>query len=166
MANQTMPALPLAGGCQCGALRYAIAAAPTALYCCHCTQCQAQAAGAFGMSLLVPGDGLELRGERMEWVRGEAEGAVHCLACPRCGSRVAHVDRRRTGEASVKAGSLDDRRWLHPVGHIWTASAQPWVRPFLDGLVYEGQPPDGFAALRAAFAARPEVAVAGPSAGR
>jgi hypothetical protein len=26
----------------------------------------------------------------------------------------------------IKAGSFDDRSWLRPVGHIWTASAQPW----------------------------------------
>ena len=48
--------LPLEGGCQCGAVRYAISAAPLTLYCCHCTECQAQSSSAFGMSMLVDYD--------------------------------------------------------------------------------------------------------------
>ena len=164
-----LPDLPLTGGCQCGALRYRITARPTTLYCCHCTECQAQAASAFGMSLRVPGEGIEMTGARLEWVRGEGEGAVVCVACARCGSRIAHLGRARSGDASIKAGSLDERGWLRPVGHIWTGSAQEWVRAsgLLDGLIYEGQPEDGFAALRNAFgranAQAAEPASAGPA---
>ena len=41
------------GGCQCGAVRYAIGGAPLALYVCHCRECQKQSASAFGISLEV-----------------------------------------------------------------------------------------------------------------
>ena len=41
----------LTGGCQCGAVRYAISAAPLRLIACHCRECQKQSASAFGMSL-------------------------------------------------------------------------------------------------------------------
>ena len=53
----------------------------------------------------------------------------------------------------IRAGTLDDTSWLKPVGHIWTKSAQPWVK-FDDGtLLYDGQPPD-FAALSEAWQAQ------------
>jgi hypothetical protein len=28
----------------------------------------------------------------------------------------------------IKAGTLDDKSWIKPNTHIWTQSAQPWVR--------------------------------------
>ena len=47
---------------------------------------------------------------------------------------------RRKGTISVKLGTLDETGWLRPVGHIWTASAQPWVQIPEDALHYAGQP--------------------------
>jgi hypothetical protein len=32
------------------------------------------------------------------------------------------------GAIIIKAGTLDDKSWLKPNYHIWTNSAQPWVR--------------------------------------
>ena len=49
---------PLAGGCQCGAIRYAITAEPGPIYVCHCRECQKQSASAFGISVSVPGGAL------------------------------------------------------------------------------------------------------------
>ena len=42
-----MVKLPLVGGCQCGALRYEVSAAPVMVYNCHCTNCQKIGGGAF-----------------------------------------------------------------------------------------------------------------------
>ena len=50
----------LTGGCQCGAVRYEIAAEPLTVYVCHCRECRKQSASAFGISLLVPRDALRL----------------------------------------------------------------------------------------------------------
>ena len=66
--------------------------------------------------------------------------------------RVLHRGRGEDSGSSVKAGTLDDTSGLHPVGHIWAASAQPWMR--LDGLVYDHQPDDSYAALIEAFRAQ------------
>ena len=45
---------------------------------------------------------------------------------------------------NLKAGSLDDRSWLVPVGHVWAESAQPWVEidRSAGALVFEKQPAD------------------------
>ena len=34
------PALPMTGGCSCGAIRYEITSFPLLLYTCNCTNCQ------------------------------------------------------------------------------------------------------------------------------
>ena len=145
-----MPELPLTGGCQCGQLRYRVTEIPTTLYCCHCTECQGQSSSAFGMSLRVPGSGVELHGEFSSFIRDEGNPlAVECVFCPKCGTRVVHRGRGEDWGLSVKAGTLDDKTWLSPVGHIWTRSAQQWVE--LNGLIYGKQPDDGYAALIEAF---------------
>lgn len=146
----TRPSLPLTGGCQCGKLRYRITKWPLTLYCCHCTECQAQSASAFGMSLRVSADGVEIEGMHGSYLRDAGKpNAVEGVFCESCGVRVLHRGRGADAGVSVKAGSLDDRSWLKPVGHIWAASAQNWM--VLDGLVYQEQPQDEYAALDEAF---------------
>ena len=52
-------ALPIAGGCQCGELRYEITAAPLMIYACHCTNCQRISGSAFGLAATIVEDSLE-----------------------------------------------------------------------------------------------------------
>ena len=146
-----MITLPLTGGCQCRRLRYRVTEMPATLYCCHCTECQAQSASAFGMSLRVAAKAVELQGKTGSYFRDMGNPlAVEGVFCPACGTRVVHRGRGADTTSSIKAGTLDDKSWLRPVGHIWFKSAQPWLK--LEGLVYDRQPDDGYAALIAAFA--------------
>ena len=142
--ERTRIPLPLAGGCQCGAVRYAIAEAPIALYACHCTECQRQSSSAFGMSMPVPRSGFSVtRGEPTLWQRGGESGrVVRCAFCPTCGTRLFHMPERNPAIVNVKPGTLDDTRWLAPVGHLWTRSRQRWVAVPEDAVRFEGQPPD------------------------
>lgn len=136
--------LPLRGGCQCGAVRYAVEAAPLTLYACHCSECQKQSASAFGMSMLVRRHGLEVAWDALKaWQRPTPSGGtLVCHFCPACGTRLFHVGSDDEAIVSVKAGSLDDRSWLVPAGHIWTRSAQSWIELPAGTLRYEAQPPD------------------------
>ena len=164
--------LPFTGGCQCGQLRYAIHEAPLTLYCCHCTECQAQSASAFGMSLRVASSAVEWSGEAAHFTRDAGKPtSAEGLFCPHCGTRILHRrSRAMTGEelaadseadehessaggVSIKAGSLDDTSWLSPVGHIWLASRQPWFEPAPGLLRHDGQP-DDWTPFVEAFAAR------------
>ena len=134
------------GGCQCGKLRYRVVGAPLTLYACHCTECQKQSSSAFGMSLRVRRDELRLlSGEPKFWERrADSGGRVVCAFCPDCGSRLYHASSPDSETVNLKAGSLDDRSWLVPVGHVWTESAQPWVEidRSAGALVFEKQPAD------------------------
>ena len=164
LSDATVPlALPLAGGCQCGQLRYRIHEMPLTLYCCHCTECQKQAASAFGMSLRVATAAVEWSGEAASFTRDAGKPtSAEGLFCPHCGTRILH--RRSTvvselggepggeaepdehesaaGDVSIKAGSLDDTSRLRPVGHIWLRSAQEWFKPDPALVNHRTQPTD------------------------
>jgi hypothetical protein len=135
--------LPLTGGCQCGAVRYEIAAPPLTVIACHCTECQKQSASAFGMTMPVQRAGFTIvKGEPAYWERkadsGNMLGAAFCAAC---GVRLYHLPANKA-LLNVKAGTLDDTGWIAPVGHIWTDKAQPWLNGRLEGVLYPRQPPN------------------------
>lgn len=122
------PPLPLTGGCQCGACRYEIRGWPLTFYICHCTECQAQSASAFGESLQVAVDDLTLSGPTATTTRQTASGTtMEGTFCTSCGTRLVHRKGASPEVANVRGGTLDDRSWLSPVAHIWTRSRQPWV---------------------------------------
>lgn len=143
----------LVGGCQCGAIRFEAAGEPITLYACHCTECQKQSASAFGMSLPLRKEAVRVTaGTPRIWTRTAASGSlVHCSFCGDCGTRLFHESERNPGVLVVKPGTLDDTSWIEPVGHIWTGSAQPWLRDRLEGVIHDGQPADGLRSLAAAW---------------
>ncbi len=146
--------VPLLGGCQCGACRYAIGEPPLTVYACHCSECQRQSGGAFGMSMPVRAIAFALTaGTPQRWRRTAASGrAVDCVFCPDCGTRLFHAPLRDPAVVNVKPGTLDDPHWVRPVGHLWTRSARAATIIPTDALVYDQQPAS-FDALHAAFAA-------------
>jgi hypothetical protein len=119
----------LAGGCQCGAVRYEISGGPVSLYVCHCRECQKQTASAFGISVIVERSAFRVtQGEVKVWSRAtDSGGTLACVFCPVCGSRVWHEVIGATDTISVKGGSLDDPPDLRSACHIWTARALPGV---------------------------------------
>ena len=118
----------LEGGCQCGFIRYQINGEPLTLYACHCLDCQAQSASAFGLSLWVIMKDFEpLSGELKFWSTKADDGSQkHCAFCPDCGTRIYHVGSD-VEIISLKAGSLDDKLILNPVAHIWNKRAHYWL---------------------------------------
>ena len=148
-----VPSLPLAGGCQCGAVRYTISRAPIVFYLCHCSECQKQSSSAFGESLRVETAGFGIAGETRVFERPTARGGLmQCRFCPACGTRLTHERPDRTDRLNVKAGTLDATAWLMPAGHIWTASKQALSVIAPDALAYPHQP-ESDAALEARWRA-------------
>lgn len=122
------------GGCQCGAVRYELQGDPAELYVCHCRECQAQSASAFGISVIYPASALTVvSGETRCWSRPAAKrGRLDCHFCAECGSRMWHGDSNGDVPISVKGGSLDTKPDLTGARHIWVSRK-------LDGVVI---PPD------------------------
>jgi hypothetical protein len=114
----------LAGGCQCGAVRYRLEAEPLRVYVCHCRECRKQSASAFGISVIVPVDAFVVtQGQMHTWSRMTATGGeLICEFCEVCGTRICHIDAREQ-TVSVKGGSLDEPPDLTNAAHIWTSRA-------------------------------------------
>ena len=116
------------GGCQCGAVRYTIAADALTAYACHCSECQKQSASAFGVSVPVLEDTIAFTGEMECWGRPTDSGSyTECYFCPKCGTRLYHSGRNRPGLITVKGGSIDRGQSLDFVAHIWVSRKVDWI---------------------------------------
>lgn len=147
-----MATLPLTGGCQCGALRYQVSAAPLMVYNCHCTNCQRIGGGAFSTPAAVLEASFSFvdgEPQTFEWTSDAGTMRFGWL-CRNCGTRIAHGQRPTNGILSVRSGTFDDRSWVTPVGDIWMRSKQAWVTLTGDRLAFEQQPSD-YSGLVAAF---------------
>ena len=115
----------LAGGCQCGAVRYRLIAEPTGASICHCRMCQ-KASGAPFMAF----GGVRLK----EFV--VTNGAIATFSssdiaergiCAQCGTpltyRLLSSDR-----ISVALGSLDDPNSIEPQSQLGLESEVRWLR--------------------------------------
>ncbi|HVC59895.1 MAG TPA: GFA family protein [Acetobacteraceae bacterium] len=135
---------PQSGGCQCGAVRYEITAAPTVVYVCHCRECQRQSGAAFAMAAVMPREQFRItRGEAVNSPRtGDSGRTMLCWFCGACGTRLYHSPAGLAQNCNLKPGTLDDTTWLRPSVHVWTRSRQPWVQIPPDATSFETQPED------------------------
>lgn len=145
------PDFPVEGGCACGTVRYRLLEDPLELHVCHCTDCQTVSGSAFIMCMAVHTRSLELVQGDLVTVSfkspdGLAKSERHC---PDCSCRVWCEIEDLADVLALQAGTLDDTSWIEPIAHIWTSSAQPWIKIPTDVLVYEKQPADGLELVRA-----------------
>ncbi len=148
MTGKTLPALPLTGGCSCGAIRYEIASFPLLLYTCNCTDCQTASGSAFALNMPVATKGFRIaQGEPKPWWHISPSGAnVASWFCGECGARLYGEREGRPQIMNLRAGTLDDATWLTPIAHMFTKSAQGWIQPVAGAECFEMAPGD-FAAL-------------------
>lgn len=132
----------LAGGCQCGAVRYEAAGPVLELFVCHCVECRKQSASAFGISVIVPRAGLRVTaGTPRLWSRPTDSGRIlDCHFCPACGTRLFHGTRDRTDTVSIKGGSLDEPPDLTGAVHIWVDRKLPGVAIPAGAASHPGEP--------------------------
>jgi hypothetical protein len=138
------PSLPMTGGCSCGSIRYQIASFPLLLYTCHCTNCQTASGSAFALNMPVRAKDFHiLQGAPKPWRHISPTGvAVISWFCGDCGSRLYGDRAGREEIVNLRAGTLDDTKWLAPVAHLFIKSAQPWVLPAANAACHEGGPDD------------------------
>jgi hypothetical protein len=138
------PSLPLTGGCSCGAIRYEINSFPLLLYACNCTDCQTASGSAFALNMPVATKGFRIvNGEPKGWHHKSPSGAdVTSWFCGDCGARIFGERKGRPDSMNLRAGTLDDTKWLVPAAHMFMRSAQGWVRPTADVECHEIAPDD------------------------
>ncbi len=119
-----------AGGCVCGAIRYAVRNLRPIWYC-HCRQCR-QMTGHFMAAAQVSLEDIEIQGEP-KWYHVTSKSRYGF--CPDCGSQLFWRNEDKP-YMSVTAGSLDSSKGLTVQGHIYTSEKAEYVRIPADELKF------------------------------
>ena len=130
-----MTALPLTGGCLCGAVRFEISEPLTGAGYCHCTRCRRRTGtAASAQGWVSPGSFRWVAGE--EHVRawdppddGWAKGF-----CALCGSHLFSRPQDEDLPRSVRLGAFDGDPGVRPTTRQYLAYAAPWEPIPDDGL--------------------------------
>lgn len=112
------------GGCQCGAVRYALYAEPYGSHICHCRMCQ-KAFGAFYAPLTL------IRYKDFAWTRGapatfRSSPDVTRGFCAACGTPLTFV-HKDADYLDISIGSLDHPEIAKPEVQIGIESRLPWT---------------------------------------
>lgn len=138
-----LPAFPVEGGCQCGAVRYRLKASPLSVYSCHCKDCQRFSGSAWSMSMPVRSEDFEpLSGALASYERVSDSGrSIVMHFCAHCHTWLWNEPLASPGLLVVRAGSLDNMDWAAPVGNIWIDSKAAWADIDPAQVNFSGQPP-------------------------
>ena len=136
---------PVTGGCQCGAVRYALSGVGDDINICHCRMCQKASGGPYMVFTNLPV-------AAVTWTRGApAWFASSDIAargfCAACGTPLTY--RRVPERISITAGSLDDPSAAVPGSRLASESVLGWCEDIsalpaeatADWLASTGRPP-------------------------
>jgi hypothetical protein len=139
-APERAPVLP--GGCQCGAVRYALYRQPDEGDICHCRMCQKAVGNLFAAYVQVPM-------EQFAWTRGQpalfkSSSAAERTFCKACGTPLSFRYPAK-GHLSVLVGSLDEPERAKPTSQFGIESRIAWLDEALrlPGTRTEDDPPPG-----------------------
>jgi hypothetical protein len=115
----------LAGGCQCGAIRYELSSAPDHASVCHCRMCQ-KASGGPMMAFA------RVKKTNLRWTRGQppsfrSSSLVERHFCGACGTPLTY-NFIETPNISVTVGSLDKPDAVRPMLQYSVERAASWLR--------------------------------------
>jgi hypothetical protein len=121
----------LAGGCLCGAIRYAIDGPVVGAGICHCRSCR-RSAGAESVAWLTVATG-HFHLDRGAPVEHASSPGVARGFCGSCGTTLTYA-RAGTGSLDVTLASLDDPERVPPTAEWWLADRLSWnpVNPELE----------------------------------
>ena len=113
----------IAGGCQCGAVRYALHEEPTNPHICHCRMCQKAFGSFFAPLVAVPLTAFEItRGELAVFMSsGQAERGF----CRNCGTPLTIHDVG-SPRIEIAIGSLDEPERFAPAKQFGIERRMPW----------------------------------------
>lgn len=114
----------LTGGCQCGAIRFALTAAPTRVSICHCRMCQKATGSPFASLADIPH-------ESFAWTRGtpaafKSSSIAERDFCAKCGTPLSY--RRIDGpNIEIMTGTFDRPDRVVPSKQFGSESRLGWV---------------------------------------
>ena len=113
----------MTGGCQCGAVRYALFEMPESTIC-HCRMCQKAVGGPFAALCKIPT-------ARFAWTRGEpasfnSSSVAERHFCSACGTPLT-FHYLEDDAIEVTTGSLDEAANVPPTINFGTEARLPWI---------------------------------------
>lgn len=120
-----------AGGCLCGAVRFAAAGPPLWVAHCHCQSCRRSTGSPFATFV-------GFARERVTFTHGApatyaSSPGVTRSFCGACGTPIAYEAARFPGEIHLYACTLDEPAMAAPTTHVHVGEQLPWVH-LADGL--------------------------------
>lgn len=119
----------MTGGCQCGAVRYALYETPESTVC-HCRMCQKAVGGPFAAFCKV-------KTPAFAWTRGlpssfQSSSAAERQFCAACGTPLTfhYLD---SDAIEITTGSLDDAARVPPTLNFGVESRLPWIEQLVPG---------------------------------
>jgi len=120
-----MAALPLEGGCLCGAVRYRIDAAPLWTGYCHCGTCRRSTGAPVTMFVGAAADRVAFtKGERAVFASSPGVQRGFCAAC---GAPLTYESDRFPGEVHFHVSTFDRPQTLRPGFHVFHEERLPWL---------------------------------------
>ena len=128
MSEQRTP--KMTGGCQCGAVRYALYARPDRVGICHCRMCQKAVGGPFFAWAAVSDSDIA-------WTRGKpavfsSSSAADRGFCAHCGTPLIYERARSPHMVNIPRALFAERTGRQPLYHIAIEELQQWA--------YTGEP--------------------------
>jgi hypothetical protein len=114
----------ITGGCQCGAVRYALHAEPEEAHICHCRMCQKAFASPFAAYFSVPRSKFELTRGKLSTFASSAK--VERGFCAHCGTPLT-AGYLPSEDIHIALVSLDDPARLSPSTQVGIEARLPWV---------------------------------------
>lgn len=115
----------LAGGCQCGAVRFACEAPPENVHVCHCRMCQKAVGGPFAVICPVLKTAFQTTRGELAWFRS-SELARRGF-CRDCGTPMI-FDYPDYPDIGILVGTFDNPGAIPPVVQYGIESRVPWFR--------------------------------------
>lgn len=118
--------MTIAGGCQCGAVRYEIANAPERVSVCHCRDCQKSAGAPLVAWAMVPREDFKVTGGEAQAFNSSGDSFRHF--CGRCGTGLYYINETfLPGIVDVQLMTLDAPEAFTPGAQVQTAEQAAWV---------------------------------------
>jgi hypothetical protein len=118
--------MELQGGCQCGAVRYAVDGEPQHVALCHCEGCR-KSAGAPAVAWAAFAED-EFTLKQGELTTFNSSGSAMRSFCPTCGTGIAYRNADMLpGIVDIQAATLDDPDALPLQAQIQTAERIGWM---------------------------------------
>ena len=113
----------LTGGCQCGAVRYALHEWPTGPHICHCRMCQKAFGGFFAAFTGVPVEKFELTRGALSFFK--SSGQTERGFCANCGTPLTIHDEG-SPRLGLSIGSLDEPEKVPPTRQCGIEGRLSW----------------------------------------